>query len=100
MKKHFSLLLICLSLVSFFALASPPDEKEKPKDPMASETFSGLKFRSIGPALMSGRISSIAVNPNDYSNYYIGAASSGVWKTTNAGTTFSPIFDCEGSFSI
>ncbi len=100
MKKRTYLLVICLSLISFLALASPPEEKEKPKDPLASETFGGLKFRSIGPSLMSGRISSIAVNPNDYSNYYLGVASGGVWKTTNAGTTFSPVFDGEGSFSI
>jgi photosystem II stability/assembly factor-like uncharacterized protein len=99
---------VCLSLFIasvVFTMPFPRDEKSKDdaaksKDPMASETFGGLKFRSIGPALMSGRISSIAVDQTDQSIWYIGVASGGVWKTTNAGTTFSPIFDGEGSFSI
>lgn len=60
----------------------------------------GLKFRSIGPALTSGRISDFAVNPNNHSEYYVAVASGGVWKTTNAGTTFDPIFDDQGSYSI
>ncbi len=73
---------------------------EKPKDPMSAETFEGLKLRSIGPALTSGRVNAIAVNPNNRAEYYVGAASAGVWKTTNAGTTFKPVFDGEGSYSI
>ncbi len=79
---------------------SPQDDAAKSKDPMSTETFGGLKLRSIGPALNAGRISSIAVNPYDNTNYYIAAASGGVWKTTNAGTTWTPIFDNEGSYSI
>ena len=78
----------------------PQEDTAKLKDPMQSGTFSGLKFRSIGPALMSGRISSIAINPTDKSNWYIGVASGGVWKTTNSGTTWAPIFDDQGSYSI
>jgi photosystem II stability/assembly factor-like uncharacterized protein len=75
-------------------------DEAKSDDPMSSHTFDGLKFRSIGPAMMSGRISSIAVNPLDKSNYFISAASGGVWKTTNAGTTWTPVFDGEGSYSV
>ncbi len=60
----------------------------------------GLSFREIGPALTSGRIADIAVNPNDYSEYYVGVASGGLWKTTNHGTTFKPIFDSQKSYSI
>jgi photosystem II stability/assembly factor-like uncharacterized protein len=59
-----------------------------------------LKFRSIGPAAYSGRISDLAVNPNDHSEYYVGVASGGLWKTTNHGTTFKPIFDDQSVFSI
>lgn len=62
--------------------------------------LSGLKFREIGPALTSGRIADIAVNPNNHSEYYVGVASGGLWKTTNHGTTFSPIFDGQSSYSI
>ncbi len=63
-------------------------------------TFGALKFRSIGPAINSGRISDFAVNPLNHSEYYVTTASGGIWKTTNAGVTFSPIFDGQSSYSI
>ena len=75
-------------------------EKVPGKDPMQSSTFNGLAFRSIGPALTSGRIVDLAVNPKNSSEYYVASASGGVWKTENAGITFSPIFDEQVSFSI
>ncbi|MFN7934053.1 MAG: glycosyl hydrolase [Bryobacteraceae bacterium] len=62
--------------------------------------YSGLRFRNIGPALTSGRVTSFAVDPGNRSLYYVGVASGGVWKTTNAGVTFSPVFENEGSYSI
>ncbi len=80
--------------------AQTPKPDTKPTDPMSSATFSGLKLRSIGPAVTSGRVVGFAVHPNDRSHYYVAAASGGVWKTTNAGTTWTPIFDNEGSYSI
>ena len=49
---------------------------------------------------MSGRINVVAVHPEDKQTWYIGVASGGVWKTTNAGTTFTPVFQNEGSYSI
>ena len=70
------------------------------KDPMNAETFAGLRFRSIGPALTSGRVGDFAVDPRDRSRYFVAAASGGVWKTTNAGTSWEPVFDSEGSYSI
>jgi photosystem II stability/assembly factor-like uncharacterized protein len=70
------------------------------QDPWASATFNDLKLRSVGPALMSGRVNVVAVHPEDKHTWYIGVASGGVWKTTNAGTTFTPIFQNEGSYSI
>ena len=76
------------------------DEPRKPSDPMSAPTFAGLRLRSIGPAFTSGRVCSIAVDPTDHSRYLIGVASGGVWKTTNAGTTWAPVFDNEGSYSI
>lgn len=69
-------------------------------DPWASGTFNDLKLRHIGPALMSGRVNVVAVHPEDKQTWYIGIASGGVWKTTNAGTSFTPIFQNEGSYSI
>lgn len=60
----------------------------------------GLKFRPIGPAMMGGRIQDIAVNPHNKSNWYIAVGSGGVWKTTNSGVTFEPVFDSQASYSI
>src|SRR5210317_494542 len=65
-----------------------------------SKMLNMLSFRSIGPAVYSGRISDLAVNPDNHSEYYVGVASGGLWKTTNHGTTFEPIFDKESVFSI
>ncbi|MFN3917067.1 MAG: WD40/YVTN/BNR-like repeat-containing protein [Flavobacteriales bacterium] len=70
------------------------------KSSIDKSIFSGLSFRSVGPANKSGRIADIAVNPANPFEYYLAVASGGVWKTTNAGNTYEPIFDKEGSYSI
>lgn len=69
-------------------------------DQVNSGHLSAFRFRSIGPALMSGRIADIAVDPVLPNTWYVAAASGNVWKTTNAGTTWTPIFDRYGSYSI
>jgi len=66
-------------------------ELENKKD--TSSIYSSLKFRSIGPALMSGRISDIIIHPENENIWYITAGSGGVWKTENSGTTWNSIFD-------
>jgi photosystem II stability/assembly factor-like uncharacterized protein len=75
-------------------------DKEKPKTRLAAETFAGLELRSIGPAMISGRIGDIAIHPSAPSTWYVAVASGNVWKTVNAGTTWTPIFDDQGSYSI
>src|SRR5262245_18959009 len=65
-----------------------------------ADAFSGLKARSIGPAVASGRVMSIAVDPSNKAVIYIGSESGGVWKTVNGGASWQPIFDTHGSFSI
>ncbi len=70
------------------------------KDKLNSGTLSGLSFRSIGPALMSGRISDIAIDPVKPNTWYVAVGSGNLWKTTNAGTTWNPIFDHYPSYSI
>lgn len=85
------------------ASASPSTSPtpEAPKKPsLSAETFSGIKARSIGPSLTSGRIMTLAIHPQNHSIIYVGSASGGVWKTTNGGATWQPVFDKEGSFSI
>ena len=93
---------ICLGLtLSSNAQSKAKVDTKAPEVPvLTSETFSALKFRSIGPAVTSGRIADFAVNPNNTSEYYVATASGGVWKTSNKGTTFKPIFDGQGSYSI
>ncbi len=77
-------------------------EKDKPKEDSIynSALISGLKFRSIGPAFCSGRIADFAVNPANHSEWFVAVASGHVWKTINNGTTFEPVFDNYGVYSI
>ncbi len=75
-------------------------DDDKPKDPMSAPTFSGLKLRLVGPAIISGRVLGFAVNPKNSAEYYVATASGGVWKTINAGATWNPVFDGEGSYSV
>ena len=95
-------LALCTLSLTLFAGFRPADEpgSDKPKDPLSPETFRGLKFRSIGPAVTSGRVADIAVDPRFRSRYFVAAASGGVWKTVNDGATWEPVFDKEGSYSI
>lgn len=95
MKKNSLLIVIMLFLV-----VPVTGQKSENNSLFTEERFSGLKFRSIGPALMSGRIADIAIHPQDESVWYIAVGSGGVWKTKNAGTTWNPIFDDQTSYSI
>ena len=92
MKKLLSFLFSFSIIFSLIA--------QEEKSLFNSSTFSGLSFRNVGPAITSGRVADLAVNPLMPSTYYVAAASGGVWKTTNAGTTYNPIFDGQGSYSI
>jgi photosystem II stability/assembly factor-like uncharacterized protein len=77
------------------------EKKENEKDSLYnSGLVSGLKFRSVGPAFCSGRIADFAVNPVNTSEWYVAVASGHVWKTINNGTTFEPIFDQYGAYSM
>ncbi|MGH9942275.1 MAG: VPS10 domain-containing protein, partial [Pyrinomonadaceae bacterium] len=76
------------------------DEQKKPADPMSAPTFMGLRLRSLGPAFTSGRVNGFAVDPTDANKYFVAVASGGVWRTINNGTTWTPVFEREGSYSI
>lgn len=82
------------------ALGASPSAQQKPAV-FDSYTISGLGARNIGSARMSGRIAALdAVVENGRVTVYIGAASGGVWKSTNGGTTFKPVFDDQPVQSI
>jgi photosystem II stability/assembly factor-like uncharacterized protein len=87
-----------LFLVSLTLVSTSFAQSDKNTD--ASSTYAGLKFRSIGPALMSGRISDIVIHPNNENVWYVSTGSGGVWKTENSGTTWKSLFDGQKSFSI
>lgn len=100
MKNRIFALLLLFSVCIANAQKNSNNTKDNKEPIYESSTYSALNFRSIGPAVTSGRISDIAVHPHDNNIWYIAAASGGVWKTTNGGITFSPIFDGQGSYSI
>jgi len=100
--KRIVLYALCLAFAAHVILFAKPKAKEGAveKNPVTEANYYGLKFRLLGPALTSGRIGDIAVSPICKSTWYIVVASGGVWKTTNAGVSFRPIFDSQGSYSI
>jgi photosystem II stability/assembly factor-like uncharacterized protein len=99
MHKIFILTYSVFSLFTLFSQKNKTSVKEE-KELFTTATTNAIAFRNIGPALTSGRVSDIAIHPNDLNTWYVAAASGGVWKTTNHGTTFSPIFDSYDSYSI
>jgi photosystem II stability/assembly factor-like uncharacterized protein len=75
----------------------PPTPEAHPFDPKLLDAFTA---RSLGPANMGGRVTSVAVVEREPKRIFVGTASGGLWKTVNNGTTWTPIFDHEGTASI
>ncbi len=100
MKRLLSLFMMVLLLGSVLTLeAQRRRSTSTAAKPLDAELFSNLKFRNIGPAFMSGRIADLAIDPTNENVWYVAVGSGGVWKTTNAGTTFEPIFDKQSVYS-
>lgn len=102
--KH---ILILLAISLGFLLPNNTFAQKKSKDKESEKTFplekvsiSGLKFRSIGPAITGGRIVDIEVNPQNPSQYFVAAGHGNLWKTDNNGITFYPVFDNQNAHSI
>ena len=81
------------------ALIVPPVSAQITHEELLTAT-QVLQWREIGPTIMSGRISDIAVVEANPSIFYLGTATGGIWKTENAGTTFEPLFQGEETSSI
>lgn len=80
-------------LAAMFAAFVLPAALRAQTAPVSTELLSGLRFRSIGPAVTGGRIHDVEALPDDPSTIYLATASGGLWKSINKGTTWTPIFD-------
>lgn len=98
--RRLAVLLISVMISLPHAAAQKSKKTQAETDTLKSEVFKGLKWRSIGPAFTSGRISDLAINSCNPSEYYVGSASGHVWKTVNNGTTFSPVFENYGTYAV
>ncbi|MDA8962465.1 glycosyl hydrolase, partial [Congregibacter sp.] len=87
--------LLSLSLIGSAAVAFAAEDMAT-----VDQVIDGLELRAIGPAMMGGRIADIEVDPQNPATWYIAVGSGGVWKTNNAGITWSAIFDEQKSYSI
>ena len=107
MRSRSLLLVVCLLFGSGIAsecFAQPaasasPSRQEQPKSPFEN-ALSQLTWRSIGPAIMGGRTADVEGVPGDPNTVYVATASGGLWKTTNGGVTWKPIFERQGTISI
>lgn len=101
MKQLSSILLFILLIGGTFAVdAQRRKSSGTSAAPLDAALFSKVEFRNIGPAFMSGRIADLAIDPTNENVWYVAVGSGGVWKTSNAGTTFQPIFDDQSVYSI
>src|SRR5206468_4143821 len=96
--KHKSRALPSILACGGFLLAGARITAGAPQN--STDKFKNLEFREIGPAVMGGRIDDFAVVESDPNIVYVGTASGGVWKTTNNGTTWEPVFDKENVSTI
>ncbi len=95
-------LILCITFLTLNPAVSQKRSKNSKAttSALADSVFAGIKLRNIGPAFMSGRIADIAIHPKNENIWYVAVGSGGVWKTVNAGITWTPIFDQQASYSI
>lgn len=99
--KFQKLLVLSVTVCSFLSYAQQPatpgltiEKSLQEKQKLAENSLvKNIAFKNIGPTVMSGRVTDLAVNPEDPTEFYVGYASGGVWHTVNNGTTFKPILD-------
>ena len=96
--------IILLSLITLFVFDVNSQRRRNNQSANTQQkenklSLSALKLRNVGPAFLSGRIADIAIHPENNNVWYVATGSSGVWKTENSGTTYTPIFDNESTYS-
>ena len=98
--RRFLVLLICIGVA--LAPFEGSAQRKKKKSTQAKQekiALDAFKFRNVGPAFLSGRIADIVFHPENDNIWYVAVGSGGVWKTENAGTTWTPLFDQQASYS-
>ena len=99
MKKTILLTLITLFVFDVYSQRRRSNKTVNSQQKESKLSPSALKLRNVGPAFLSGRIADIAIHPENNNVWYVATGSSGVWKTENSGTTYTPIFDNESTYS-
>lgn len=97
-RKYFYAVIVIL--LASFSLYAQKSVSKPVQDSLKNISLSGLKFRSIGPAITGGRVRVVRVNPNNKSEWYIASGSGSLWKTINNGITFSPVFEHEKTYAM
>jgi hypothetical protein len=82
-----------VSLFAAAALSGSAAFAQAARPPLDSATLAGFRWRTVGPANFEGRVSDVAGIPFPSKTFFVASAAGGIWKTTNAGTTFRPVFD-------
>jgi photosystem II stability/assembly factor-like uncharacterized protein len=82
------------------AAAPAPQSAARAHRVLAPDDLKALAWRSVGPANMGGRVADIAIAPGNSKVFFVGYGTGGLFRTTNAGTTFEPVFDREATASI
>jgi len=103
-----SAIVLLLSLISLFVFSqvspTPATERmkktEQRKALIEKSLLNDIRFRNVGPTVMSGRVSDLEANPEDPAEFYVAYASGGLWYTKNNGLSFTPIFDSEDILTI
>ncbi len=94
------ILLAATAALSALAVSGCEQAGAQDEGRLTSDTFDAFELRNIGPAFMSGRISDIDIHPDDPSTWLVSVGSGGVWRTENAGTTWTPLFDDQPVYTI
>ena len=82
-----------LSALAATVVSSAAALAQTSKQPLDSATVAGFRWRTVGPANFEGRVADVVGIPSPSKTFFVAAAGGGIWKTTNAGTTFRPVFD-------
>ena len=99
MKRIILLLLGMILICSPFELLAQRKKKKEGISKKAQLPLGAFEFRNVGPAFLSGRIADIVFHPDNDNIWYVAVGSGGVWKTENSGTTWTPLFDEQASYS-